>query len=101
MNLGAPELVVVLFGIVPVVLPIWGIADAASRPEWAWQQSGQNKVLWVVLQAVATLLCLGWVLAIVYLAAIRPQVARLQQAPPQPPGPGGPAGGWPPPPPGA
>jgi hypothetical protein len=75
MNLGAPELLILL---VPLALTIWGIVDAASRPEWAWQRSGQSKVLWIVLQVVGMFVCLGWILSIVYLAAIRPQVMRYQ-----------------------
>lgn len=78
MNLGAPELLIFLVAVVPLALTIWGIVDAASRPDWAWQRSGQNKVLWVVLQVVGLFVCLGWILSIVYLAAIRPQVSRYQ-----------------------
>ena len=89
MNLGAPELLILLIMVVPYGVIIWGIVDSASRPDWAWQRSGQNKTLWVVLQAVGLLLCLvGFILALVYLTAIRPQVAQQQggQGPP-PPGP--------------
>lgn len=75
MNLGAPEL---LIGFIPLALMIWGVADAASRPDWAWQRSGQSKALWIVLQVVGLFVCLGWILSIVYLAAIRPQVMRHQ-----------------------
>jgi uncharacterized membrane protein len=78
MNLGAPELLILLIGLVPLALTIWGIADAAGRPDGAWQQSGQSKVLWIVLQVVGLFVCLGWILSIVYLAAIRPQVMRYQ-----------------------
>jgi Protein of unknown function (DUF2516) len=84
MNLGAPELLIVLIGLVPLALSIWGIVDAASRPEWAWQRAGQSKVLWIVLQVVGIFVCLGWILSIVYLASIRPQVAQNQQGPPSP-----------------
>jgi len=63
-----------------LVLVIWGIADAAGRPEWAWTAAGQNKTLWIVLQAVGLIFCLvGLVLAIVYLASIRPKVQAAQQ----------------------
>jgi uncharacterized membrane protein len=79
MNLGGPELLlIVLVGLVPLALTIWGVVDAASRPDQAWQRSGQSKVLWVVLQVVGLFVCLGWILSIVYLAAIRPQVSRYQ-----------------------
>jgi len=48
MNLGAPELLILLLTVVPYGVIIWGIVDAASRPEWAWQAAGQNRVLWIV-----------------------------------------------------
>lgn len=78
MNLGAPELLILVIGLVPFALTVWGIVDAASRPDWAWQRSGQSKALWVVLQVVGLFVCLGWILSIVYLTAIRPQVVRYQ-----------------------
>lgn len=65
MNIGPAELILLL----TVVLPIWGIIDAAIRPGSQWRQSNQSKVLWVVLQ-----LFLGIVGAIAYFAAIRPKL---------------------------
>jgi uncharacterized protein YybS (DUF2232 family) len=83
MNIGALELLVILLiGVVPYALIIWALVDAASRPDGAWQQSGQSKVLWIVLLAVGLLVCvIGVVLALVYLIAIRPAVARQQGGP--------------------
>jgi hypothetical protein len=75
MRFGAPG---ALFGLATLAVTIWGIVDAASRPDWAWQRAGQNKVLWVVLQVVGIFVCLGWILSIVYLASIRPQLERHQ-----------------------
>lgn len=75
MRFGAPGL---LIGLVILALTIWGIVDAATRPDWAWQRAGQSKVLWIVLQVIGLFVCLGWILSVVYLAAIRPQVMRQQ-----------------------
>jgi len=74
-----------------LVLVIWGVVDAAIRPQWAWEQAGQNKVLWIVLQAVGLVFCLfGLVLAIVYLASVSPKVRAAQRGSawgqPAPPG---------------
>jgi hypothetical protein len=92
MNLGAPELLILSLGVVPFALLVWGIVDASSRPAWAWQQSGQNQTLWIVLMVVGLFMCVvGAALALVYLLAIRPQVASQQI--------GGPHPGPPPPPP--
>jgi len=92
MNLGATELlIVVLLGVVPLALSIWGLVDASSRPDWAWQRSGQSRTLWIVLLAVSLPMCfVGAVLALVYLLAVRPQLSRQQGA--------GPSPGTPPPP---
>ena len=62
------------------ILVIWGVIDAASRPRWAWEQAGQNKTLWIVLQAVGVLFCVfGLVFAIIYLASISPKVRAVQE----------------------
>jgi hypothetical protein len=92
MNLGAPELLILSLGVVPFALNVWGLVDAASRPGWAWQRSGQNQTLWIVLMVVGLFTCLvGAALALVYLLAIRPQVAaqsaRPDPGPPPPPPP--------------
>lgn len=96
MNLGGPELLILL-AVVPalmvsVALPLWAIVDAATRPDWAWTAAGQSKVLWIILPIVGSLSCVGWILAIVYLAVIRPGVVRAEaQGQSQvPPGYGGP-----------
>lgn len=75
-NLGGAELLIILLVLVPMGVTIWGIVDAASRPEVAWQAAGQNKLLWVFLQAlgVAPFLLVGFISAVVYLVAIRPKV---------------------------
>jgi len=92
MNLGAPELLILSLGVVPFALNVWGLVDASSRPGWAWQRSGQNQTLWIVLMVVGLFTCLlGAALALVYLLAIRPQVAAQQSTEPDP--------GPPPPPP--
>ena len=65
-----------LLSLASLGLVIWGIVDAAQRPDAAWQQAGQNKTLWIVLQAVGLLFCVGGIFAVIYLAAVRPQVDR-------------------------
>jgi hypothetical protein len=79
MNLGAPELIISL-GLVPLAFVLWAVIDAASRPDWAWQQASQNKTVWVVVPAVRLFVCgiVGLVMAIVSIVSIRPQVVRAQ-----------------------
>lgn len=63
-----------------VGITVWGIVDAATRPEQAWLAAGQNKTLWIVLQAAGLVVMapVGLILALVYLLAIRPKVRDAQ-----------------------
>jgi hypothetical protein len=71
----------ILLGLVATAVVIYGVVDAATRPDWAWERSGQNKVLWIALQAAGVLFCLfGVVMTIVYLVSIRPQVMAAQDS---------------------
>jgi hypothetical protein len=65
MSLGPMELLffVVLF------LPVWGIIDAAVRPDSAWAAAGQSKVVWVLVQIFLSILGTA-----VYFVAIRPKL---------------------------
>ncbi|MFA5891161.1 MAG: PLDc N-terminal domain-containing protein [Actinomycetota bacterium] len=68
-DVGPQELLVLL---VVFVSPIWGIIDAALRPETQWQGASQNKVVWILIQ-----LFLGFIGTIIYFAAIRPKLKRV------------------------
>jgi len=84
---GIPVLLLFFFGIWGVLffggfaVYIWALVDAAKRPDWAFDQAGSNKVLWIVLVAV-----LGPLLGLIYLLAIRPGVSAVELA--------GPRWGW-------
>jgi len=66
---------------------IWSILDVRKHSDAAWQVSNQNKSLWQTLTVVA--LCVGgWLIALIYVLAIRPKVIQAEQA--------GGAGGYPP-----
>ena len=88
-----------LIWLAPLVVVVWGVVDASSHPNWAWEAAGQSKTLWIVLQVVGLFFCLvGLVLAIVYLAAIAPKVRLAERSVGGfgwSPGPvAGPAPGW-------
>ena len=59
-----------------MVLPIWALVDAISRPTGAFAAAGSSKGMWIALIVVFSLLTgiVGVVLSIVYLALIRPRV---------------------------
>ncbi len=84
MNVGASIffLLVAVIGLASLALVIWGIVDAANRPDDAWTAAGQNKTLWIALQAGGLLLTGvgGAVMAVIYLASIRPKVRASEVA---------------------
>ena len=81
MAIGAVELMFIfVLGVLPFAFCIFGIVDASSTPDWAWQRAGQNKTLWTVLLAAGLLFCLfGLVIAIIYFASIRPSLKRATE----------------------
>ena len=62
-----------------VVVPIWAVVDAISRPTGAFAAAGSSKGLWIALIALTTFFTglIGLILAIVYLASIRPRVKAV------------------------
>ena len=69
MNLGPTELILVVTILPLMVLPVWGIVDAAMRPDDVWAAAGQNKIVWVLVQIF--LWALG---AVIYFVLIRPKL---------------------------
>ncbi len=68
--------------LVGAVVSIVAVADAASRPRWAYEQAGFEKVLWVTLAAMGIVLSwVGVAGAVWYLASVRGKVGRAQAAP--------------------
>ena len=66
---GAFVLAFFLVGLLLAVLMIWGIFDAAGGPESSWRSADQNKVAWILVQAILPILG-----SIVYLLWIRPKI---------------------------
>ena len=68
-----------LIALVGVVVTIWALADAISRPSGAFAAAGSNKAMWITLIIVFWLLTgiIGPILAVVYLANIRPRVRAI------------------------
>jgi uncharacterized protein DUF2516 len=72
-----PDLFVVfVVAVVGLLVPVWAIVDAASRPAGAFTAAGSSKAMWITLIVVFWLVTglVGFVLACVYLASIRPRV---------------------------
>ncbi len=54
-----------------LAISIYCVVDIVQKPDAAWEGSGQNKVLWIVL-----VLVLGVIGSAVYWFAIRPKVVQ-------------------------
>jgi hypothetical protein len=79
---GALELVIVLVLLSGVVVSLVAVVDSASRPAWAYQQAGFEKVLWVTLSAIGIVLSwIGVAGAVWYFVSVRDKVAAAQGAP--------------------
>ena len=79
-DFGASGIFFLLF-LIPTAVVLYGLVDAARRPHHSWTAAGENKTLWIALQAAGLMLSLlGMVLTIVYLGVIRPRVADAAHA---------------------
>ena len=66
------------------LIPLWGLIDARLRPDWVWQQARQSKRAWTVGLAISLVLSLaGAIVGIMYLAAIRTDLAAIQRQGPE------------------
>jgi hypothetical protein len=68
--------IIFILNIAIFALCVWAIIDAAVHSKSVWEGAGQNKVLWITLLVVFTILFrfVGVILAIYYLAAVRPKL---------------------------
>lgn len=62
-----------IFGLVPLVLWIIALIDALKVPDQTWETAGQNKLLWVLVIVLLTLLG-----AILYWFIARPSLKQVQ-----------------------
>ncbi|MDY7103420.1 MAG: DUF2516 family protein [Actinomycetota bacterium] len=72
MNLGGPEVIILLF--VAGVVAVWAFFDAALRPGHQWRAADQSKGLWLIIIAATWFCGLGLVGGLVYLFAVRPKL---------------------------
>jgi hypothetical protein len=74
-----------------LVFWVWGIVDAARRPDAQWQAAGHSKALWLgVIVGTGLLGCFtfGWLGSLLYILIPRPALQRALFTPPLPPAPG-------------
>ncbi len=79
-----------VINIVFIGLGIWVAVDASKYPDWVWQSTGQNKVLWQILPIVIGLCCgcFGLIPVLIYFLNIKKKLDAAQG--------GGYGGGYPP-----
>ena len=81
MNVGAPELIIL--AMIPLIvatigLTIWALVDSGQRGQTGW----------LIGIIVGWVFGLGWLVAVIYLLAIRPGLVRAERPPPDPFNPG-------------
>lgn len=62
------------------ILGIWALVDALGKPDWVWQQSGENKTTYIVMFVLGFVVCqlIGFVAAIVYFNSVRPKLRSIE-----------------------
>jgi len=63
-----------------LAISIWAIADAASKPSEAFRAAGSSRKKWMMVLVFFTIALdvIGVVLAMLYLATVRPKVRAVQ-----------------------
>lgn len=71
-----PDLFVVLVLLCAVVVPIWAVVDAASRPAVAFYGAGSNKTAWIIVIVVSWFFGLAFFLGGYYLLFTRKKLRK-------------------------
>jgi hypothetical protein len=76
------DFAILLGFVIALGVPIWAVIDAAGHSTGAYQQIGSNKVRWIVLLVVLTLVfnVAGIIASVVYLATVRPRLRDVDAA---------------------
>ena len=64
---------------IPLAVSVWGLLDAARRPEWAFALAGRSRVVWVAACGFGILFnIVGLCASTWYLIRVRPGVAAAE-----------------------
>ena len=71
--------IIFAIGVAMLIVPIWALIDAITRPTGAFVAAGSSKGMWIALILLFSIFTgvIGLVLSIVYLASIRPRVRAI------------------------
>lgn len=74
MQLGGPELIIILLGIVPLIVSIFVLIDVAQRTEAQLENVGQSRTLWLIIAVVSLFVPCLFLAPAYYLLAVRPKL---------------------------
>ena len=75
MQLGGPELLIILLGIVPLVISIFALVDIAQRTEAQLRDVGQSRTTWLIIAIVSLVVPCLFLAPAYYLLAVRPKLS--------------------------
>jgi uncharacterized protein len=87
LDLGTPQLAVVVTAVVLLAVPLWGVLDAIGQPAQAWIAAKVSRRAVVGVQSAGAPFGVGFVAALLYFGLVRPKLvaATVPPAPPRPP----------------
>src|SRR6266508_4423524 len=80
-DLGTPQLVVVMVAVVLLAVPLWGALDAISLPRHAWRAANVSRRTVVGVQSAGAPFGIGFVAALVYFGLLRPKLIAREPCP--------------------
>jgi len=84
LDLGTPQLAVVVTAVVLLAVPLWGVLDAISQPAQAWIAAKVSRRAVVGVQSAGAPFGVGFVAALLYFGLVRPKLVAAT-VPPAPP----------------
>jgi uncharacterized protein len=84
LDLGTPQLAVVVTAVVLLAVPLWGVLDAISQPAQAWIAAKVSRRAVVGVQSAGAPFGVGFVAALLYFGLVRPKLVAATVPPPPP-----------------
>ncbi|HEX8861499.1 MAG TPA: sulfite exporter TauE/SafE family protein [Actinomycetes bacterium] len=84
LDLGTPQLAVVVTAVVLLAVPLWGVLDAISQPAQAWIAAKVSRRAVVGVQSAGAPFGVGFVAALLYFGLVRPKLLAATVPPPRP-----------------
>ena len=82
LDLGTPQLAVVVTAVVLLAVPLWGVLDAISQPAQAWIAAKVSRRAVVGVQSAGAPFGVGFVAALLYFGLVRPKLVAATVPPP-------------------